>query len=94
MRYSGLVVIRSRSTRSAQIDEQDQPIERCRRLISECRAKAEALGPEDREPVYDLIKYYEQAVDLLLAVVQKNRRQAFDPATSIWSASMPPEAES
>ena len=27
----------------------------------------------DREPVYDLIKYYEQAVDLLLAVVQKNR---------------------
>jgi hypothetical protein len=28
---------------------------------------------EDREPVYDLIKYYEQAVDLLLAVVQKNR---------------------
>ena len=48
-------------------------IERCRRLISECRAKAEALGPEDREPVYDLIKYDEQAVDLLLAVVQKNR---------------------
>jgi len=31
-------------------------IERCRRLISECRAKAEALGPEDREPVCDLIK--------------------------------------
>ena len=26
----------------------------------------------DREPVCDLIKYYEQAVDLLLAVVQKN----------------------
>ena len=47
--------------------------ERCRRLMSEGRAKAEALGSEDREPVYDLIKYYEQAVDLLLAVVQKNR---------------------
>jgi hypothetical protein len=41
--------------------------------VSERGAKAEALGPEDREPVYDLIKYDEQAVDLLLAIVQKNR---------------------
>jgi hypothetical protein len=74
MLYSGLVVIRSRSTSRAQIDEQDQPdLKDCRRLISECRAKTEARGPEAREPVCDLIKYYEQAVDLLMAAVQKNR---------------------
>jgi hypothetical protein len=30
-------------------------------------------GPEDRDPVCGLVKHYEQAVDLLLAVVQKNR---------------------
>jgi hypothetical protein len=52
-------------------DSRDR-IERCRRLISECRARAEALSPEDRKPVSDLIAYYERAVDLLLAVVQKN----------------------
>jgi hypothetical protein len=41
--------------------------------IYQSAARRLKLSARDREPVCDLIKYYEQAVDLLLAVVQKNR---------------------
>src|SRR5580693_3516376 len=49
-------------------DANDDRIEQCRRIIAECRAKAENLDPEEKQAVQTVIESYEELIALMQGV--------------------------
>jgi hypothetical protein len=52
-------------------DARDARIERCRLLVAECRAKADALEPEEKQAVLTVIESCERLIALVQDLVKK-----------------------